>query len=287
MKTNNRLIIAFLFFLSFGATFLIAAENSNALIQPPLESNCCIDHETPGCDVPTCEQAVCDFDPGFCCGVEWDQNCVGIAVELCGDLCEAPSGSNCCFPHFDEPGCGDNSCEALVCEIDSFCCEEVWDGNCTGLAIELCGGLCPAPHPSDCCFQNGNPGCSDTTCEDTICSIDEFCCEDVWDETCVDQAEELCSICSLSDCCFENGSLGCSDLSCEARVCNIESECCTEEWSESCVELSEQLCEVCGGSPEIIRSIPSLSQWGLIALAGIFFVSALFILLRRNLLKPG
>lgn len=74
--------------------------------QPP--SDCCIAHETPGCDEPDCEGTVCAVDP-FCCDDfkgEWDLICVSEAIELCGELCDfLPTGACCIFD------------DGVVCEI--------------------------------------------------------------------------------------------------------------------------------------------------------------------------
>ncbi|MHC4993393.1 MAG: hypothetical protein ACYTGC_20710, partial [Planctomycetota bacterium] len=47
-------------------------------------------------------------------------------------------------------------------------------------------GDCADPDP------NGLPGCSDLTCQDTICAIDPFCCETAWDGICAAEAIQLC-----------------------------------------------------------------------------------------------
>jgi len=48
--------------------------------------------------------------------------------------------SSCCDPQAT-PGCGDPSCQDLVCSIYAFCCDSAWDQNCVDIAKELCG-LC-------------------------------------------------------------------------------------------------------------------------------------------------
>ena len=44
--------------------------------------------------------------------------------------------SPCCEANPDGlPGCsGDAECEALVCAVDPFCCDAIWDETCAGLA---------------------------------------------------------------------------------------------------------------------------------------------------------
>jgi hypothetical protein len=55
---------------------------------------------TPGCGVFECCETVCSFDD-FCCVVEWDDTCAGIAVDLCG-FCEP------------DPTCPGNTLEEAV-----------------------------------------------------------------------------------------------------------------------------------------------------------------------------
>jgi hypothetical protein len=56
------------------------------------------------------------------------------------------------------------------------------------------GVICEVPTPaSDCCTDNGNPGCDDNTCETTVCTVDPFCCDNQWDNVCADLASILCT----------------------------------------------------------------------------------------------
>ena len=58
---------------------------------------------------------------------------------LSGDLNGDSVWSNCCLDIFrDTPGCDDSACEALVCDQDPACCEDVWDFQCRNLANSLC-----------------------------------------------------------------------------------------------------------------------------------------------------
>jgi hypothetical protein len=41
---------------------------------------------------------------------------------------------------------------------------------------------------SDCCFDNGSPGCSDADCRTSVCSVDPTCCIDTWDQSCANLA---------------------------------------------------------------------------------------------------
>ena len=88
-----------------------------------------------------------------------------------------------------------------------------------------------------------------------------------------------------SDCCSEHGEAGCDNVVCEDIVCGNDPFCCDDTWDGECVEEAEQFCDVCGGSPA--EPIPTLNQWGLIALAGMMGLAALYIIIRRNPLKSN
>jgi predicted outer membrane repeat protein len=50
--------------------------------------------------------------------------------------------SNCCASHWPDPGCDDADCEAAVCAIDPFCCDNYWDSYCAVLATDICDIEC-------------------------------------------------------------------------------------------------------------------------------------------------
>jgi hypothetical protein len=56
---------------------------------------------------------------------------------------DPPSDSDCCTSHYPDPGCDDPDCEAAVCAIDAFCCEQYWDSGCAELAMDVCDIGCP------------------------------------------------------------------------------------------------------------------------------------------------
>jgi len=119
-----------------------------------------------------------------------------------GEECDPPNGvncdencqfmpSDCCFPHGFPPGCEDPICEALVCDLDPFCCDIKWDPVCAFAAIELC----PECFGTDCCFVHGTAGCTDPDCEEIICDIFPSCCVVAWDQDCVLFAGFFCDQC--------------------------------------------------------------------------------------------
>ena len=52
-------------------------------------------------------------------------------------VCGEP-GSGDCQADNGTPGCEDADCCALVCAVDSFCCDSAWDATCAGLAATGC-----------------------------------------------------------------------------------------------------------------------------------------------------
>ena len=105
-----------------------------------------------------------------------------------GDCCEA-NGT---------PGCNDFGCCDIVCDLDPFCCDNEWDGNCAEMAIAFCDPAVCSDNPActakagDCCEANGTPGCSDPDCCSLICHADPFCCDIEWDSICAGEAEQFC-----------------------------------------------------------------------------------------------
>jgi hypothetical protein len=55
----------------------------------------------------------------------------------------------------------------------------------------------PPPPPCNCCTDHGGLGCDNQVCEDAVCSFDLFCCTDLWDAICADEAQNVvnCGCC--------------------------------------------------------------------------------------------
>ncbi len=156
------------------------------------QGDCCIDNNTPGCDDPAIETCVCGNDP-FCCDTQWDNVCVGIATNDCGECggggttTGVDPNEDCCTDQ-QSPGCTDAAIEACVCALDAYCCDTLWDATCVGrVGTDLCGPSC-APDDADgpCCQANGTPGCEVNSVEGCVCLGDDFCCTTEWDQMCVD-----------------------------------------------------------------------------------------------------
>ncbi len=108
-----------------------------------------------------------------------------------GDPAEYPV----CDVPMSSPGCADDAtCEQTICDADSYCCDYAWDWICADHAItwaaDSCGGgASETTSGSACTDAVYTPGCSEsTTCEQTICAADSFCCDVMWDGLCADAA---------------------------------------------------------------------------------------------------
>lgn len=113
------------------------------------EGDCCTAHGGIGCDVLACQDCVCAQDP-VCCD-EWDAQCATVAALVCGAACPACVPTDCCEAR-EEPGCNQDVCEACVCNVDPFCCDELWDEGCLAIATGDCPAECGCrpPCPGDC-----------------------------------------------------------------------------------------------------------------------------------------
>ena len=97
------------------------------------------------------------------------------------------STGDCCKPN-GTFGCTTGACELCVCEIDSFCCTDVWDANCVEWASIECIDSCgcdpiitdeggeegPEPEPGTGCQITEAVGALDATCEACVCDCPEL-----------------------------------------------------------------------------------------------------------------
>jgi len=129
----------------------------------------------------------------------------------------------------------------------------------------LLGALLPAlaahgqfdcgPGLGDCYEPQETPGCLQPGCCELVCKTDTFCCEEVWDETCVKAAEGLCGDvrCPNFGACDEfHDTPGCIDEACCERVRLYDPFCGWGIWDETCVLEAAELCglEKCVVEPE-------------------------------------
>lgn len=227
-----------------------------------------------GCDDSTCQACVCGIDPD-CCNHLWDATCASEAMVECLASCPCmppatatptpipTPGGDCCTAH-GGPSCDDNTCRTCVCNLDSECCNTLWDQTCTDEASVECALSCQCPGSGDCCAPHDGVGCNDATCKDCVCNGDTFdpsfkgdasCCTEGqgWDADCVSEANVECvASCTCQPkgvCCdAHENTIGCDDRRCQLCVCTIDTSCCADGWDATCASEAAHECqERCSG----------------------------------------
>lgn len=211
--------------------------------------SCLTEHNSPACSDSACCDLVCATLP-ICCVVEWDANCVTMAAQICLS-CGSTVLPNSCFELSSYPYCNDAICCQSVCIVDPSCCQSAWDQTCINEAALFCQDLaCGNPAAGDCCLSHGTPFCRDSQCCETVCAIDAFCCETVWDVQCVTETLAFCTNLSCpcggggagAGCFIVHASPGCSSATCCNSVCNSDPFCCGVTWDASCVAAAGTFC---------------------------------------------
>jgi cysteine-rich repeat protein len=147
------------------------------------EGDCFAEHDGIGCQDSVCCETTCEKDP-YCCDARWDQYCADEAAGLCtGSFPACAAGAGSCASENGSPGCEDVECCNLICIEDPYCCVDTWDGQCVDEAFVPCRFACGGIS-GGCFTANTVPGCSDVTCCEAVCDIDDFCCDVTWDENC-------------------------------------------------------------------------------------------------------
>lgn len=225
---------------------------------------------TPGCNDAECCEMICDDDP-ICCANVWDGYCAENAIELCTPPeCGEYAAGECCEIN-ESPSCNDERCCDAVCGTDPFCCDFTWDIGCVNLArLEPtrcgCSFDCGDPCAGECCEPNFTPSCNEEVCCNAVCEEDPFCCEEMWDFTCANQAtatpqcnditinrDAPCPLAGCGDpgagsCCVPNGTPGCSDDDCCDQICQRDPACCDVSWDNFCSDAAADPstgCDVC------------------------------------------
>ncbi len=106
-----------------------------------VSGDCCAPHDGIGCMDTVCQDCVCALDP-LCCTELWDERCVEEAAVDCAARCEGCTLPDDCCTAREDPGCAEASCEACVCNVDAFCCDELWDAGCVDIAEDDCPSEC-------------------------------------------------------------------------------------------------------------------------------------------------
>ena len=84
-------------------------------------------------------------------------------------------------------------------------------------------------------------------CVAAICQFDPYCCQQEWDDFCIEKVLTECkdwtcaAACSHSPC--ETGApLDSTCTSCAAEVCFQDPSCCTDDWDQFCVAQVQTVC---------------------------------------------
>ena len=223
------------------------------------------------CGTPVIEQGCCQFDGS--CNDETNESCFnnGGTFSL-GEMCNF------------QGTCGDPIIETGCCMIDDVCenttNEECFDSGGEFTPILSCNieGECAPPPPTGCCV-----------CGFELCNItSETLCEEMG-ESCEYQGDG--SSCDGIDECYDEP--GCCFLSPEQEAAiasrQVDPNKCVEVSFGECGELSgvfQGIGTSCMDFPAECffppRNVPTLSQWGLIATAGLLGMFSLLVIMRRQ-----
>jgi hypothetical protein len=216
----------------------------------PQSGPCGQPHPSPFCDDAECCDTVCAVDP-FCCIDAWDASCVKLAIQTCHPPCPE------CLADFNQDGLRDGADLGLMLGAwgDPGCTDLNGDGLTDGADLGLLLGVlgpcsaCGDPDSGGCLFPHPGPGCADLSCCETVCLVDPACCAGDWDQSCAEQARQICAPgCGDPDagpCLVEHLSPGCSDAACCSVVCDVLPRCCEIAWDSLCVEFASRQ-DVCG-----------------------------------------
>lgn len=110
--------------------------------------------------------------------------------------------------------CGETSFRAAACGLSDWVDADLIGFPDFHLVLQA-NGTCDDGSQSDCCVDNGTPGCDCQACQDLICGINPFCCDVNWDGACAGEAAEFCfPLCDTGE--FDCGVPGaCADANCD------------------------------------------------------------------------
>lgn len=214
-----------------------------------------------GCD--PCVSAVCAQEPN-CCNMGWGFNCVGIANQLCNNVC------------CGDGTCGGEQCDACVadcghCPPTPTCPHSVCNGganaaplttaSCFDPCIDLvCASIdgdtdnCCLPEPpswSAECTTKAHTLCPEYACIKDVCAVLPSCCTAHWTADCVTQAVATPSCATGCDCVHDpcvdgqqNEPLDAGCNPCVAAVCAADPYCCNNDWDGICVGEVGTLCGI-------------------------------------------
>ena len=188
-----------------------------------------------------------DKDCGFCggdaCDGTWmciDGKCGGGEPVVCDDSLSKGCVTNTCNPFSgecelegDDSGCDDKTtCTADECNLET--------GECTNDAIEGCG----MNHP---CKGALVPGSSDAAITECVCAEDSYCCNNKWDNTCVNVAQESCGL--VCDCATLPAEITTCEEDDDCGFCDPDDDVCNGGWKcteGKCAATEPVVCDTSG-----------------------------------------
>jgi hypothetical protein len=113
-----------------------------------------------------------------------------------------PAHDTCATGVALDPAC--DGCVDSICAVDSYCCNNYWDGICVGEVLTVCDQVhCDASKGS--CTHSvcaNGPALSaqcdsppvSPSCTAAICNVDPYCCNNYWDGICVGEVDSVCGL---------------------------------------------------------------------------------------------
>jgi hypothetical protein len=220
---------------------------------------------------------ICEFfgrstiesDVWFC----YTATCTGNAsASVCGSEFDTKMAvySGCGCPTAEPLDCSDDDCGSGVENVQSRVTWQATQGQAYMIRVggfigeqgdgrlsircggaDVCGGSA-----NNCTAESadGTPGCSDAACCNSVCDVDQFCCDLEWDDFCADEAEGLCdgqfAACAAGTggCGSATGAPGCSNADCCNNVCERDPYCCITEWDDNCANEANAFCALACGA---------------------------------------
>jgi hypothetical protein len=99
-----------------------------------------------------------------------------------------------------EPAC--TLCASLVCQSDPACCSTTWSASCVQKVRTVCRSLACPESQGTCAHAlcDGGTmlvsGCDapplSPSCTKAICQVDPHCCNQTWDDACIEKVAMVC-----------------------------------------------------------------------------------------------
>ncbi len=250
----------------------VAGPTNNSCGSPAIAEDGTQDFSTIGAttDGPD-EPAMCDFFGRT--QVEADvwytytATCSGeVVVSLCGSNFDTKmavyDGVGC--PSNAAMACSDDDCGTAKGNIESRVSFQAAQGDEYMIRIGgfnsaqgdggrltiTCGASACGTTANDCfgAATDGSSGCDDATCCDTVCAVDQYCCDVAWDSFCASEAEGLCTAgwptcqVGIGSCQIPRENGGCGTVDCCNTVCDEDPFCCINGWDDNCVNGANSTC---------------------------------------------